>query len=156
MSQVSLPDQPNSIVTDYNNFTGYSQTIVETSKNATGQRIKKIVYTFGIDEISQTIRTYDAQTQSVTTLQHYFSHDGLRSVQVLFDATAAIAQVFTYAAYGELLAIHNRLAQAVRTVNAQGLEKQCLYEPPLQRRIFRLPHRSALTKSPLVRHAESR
>ncbi|MFO0923958.1 MAG: hypothetical protein U0905_15875 [Pirellulales bacterium] len=73
---MSLPDQPNtsSITTT---LRGILKTIVETSKNATGQRIKQIVYTFGMDEISQTVRTYDAQTQSVTsTLQHYFGHDG--------------------------------------------------------------------------------
>jgi RHS repeat-associated protein len=36
-----------------------------------------------------------------------FAHDGKGSVRVLFESAAAIAQVFTYSAYGELLAIHN-------------------------------------------------
>ncbi|MFN9435070.1 MAG: RHS repeat-associated core domain-containing protein, partial [Planctomycetota bacterium] len=36
-----------------------------------------------------------------------FAHDGKGSVRALFGAAAAIAQVFTYSAYGDLLAIHN-------------------------------------------------
>lgn len=113
---------------DSTNHTGYTQTIVETTKNAAGVATKRIVYTYGSDEISQT--TYlppsggGAGWNAGTTLT--FSHDAHTSVRMLTDAAGAIAQVFTYAAYGELIAIHNRIAQSVGTVGAQGLQAQAL------------------------------
>ncbi|MFN7875627.1 MAG: RHS repeat-associated core domain-containing protein, partial [Pirellula sp.] len=105
-----------------------AQTIVETTKNAAGVATKRIVYTYGSDEISQT--TYlppaggGAGWNAGTTLT--FSHDAHTSVRMLTDAAGAIAQVFTYAAYGELIAIHNRTAQSVGTLGAQGLQSQAL------------------------------
>ncbi len=113
---------------DSTNHTGYAQTIVETTKNAAGVATKRIVYTYGSDEISQT--TYlppaggGAGWNAGTTLT--FSHDAHTSVRMLTDAAGAMAQVFTYAAYGELIAIHNRIAQSVGTVGAQGLQSQAL------------------------------
>ncbi|MFN7841616.1 MAG: RHS repeat-associated core domain-containing protein, partial [Pirellula sp.] len=113
---------------DSTNHTGYAQTIVETTKNAAGVATKRIVYTYGSDEISQT--TYlppaggGASWNAGTTLT--FSHDAHTSVRMLTDAAGAIAQAFTYAAYGELIAIHNRIAQSVGTVGAQGLQSQAL------------------------------
>ncbi|MFO0384805.1 MAG: RHS repeat-associated core domain-containing protein, partial [Pirellula sp.] len=110
------------------NHTGYAQTIVETTKNAAGVAPKRIVYTYGSDEISQT--TYlppaggGAGWNAGTTLT--FSHDAHTSVRMLTDAAGAIAQAFTYAAYGELIGIHNRIAQSVGTVGAQGLQSQAL------------------------------
>lgn len=91
---------------DSGNFTGYAQTIAETTKNGAGQITKRIVYTFGTDEITQT--TYDASSPTASSL--FFGHDAHGSVRVLFDAATAIAQVYTYAAYGELLAVHNGFA----------------------------------------------
>jgi hypothetical protein len=41
---------------DNANFTGYQQTILEVTKNAAGQATTRISYTFGTDEITQTIR----------------------------------------------------------------------------------------------------
>jgi RHS repeat-associated protein len=91
------------------NFTGYQQTILETVKNAAGQATKRITYTFGVDEITQTTTLPlpgggEGWGEGETLT---FAHDGKGSVRALFGAAAAIAQVFTYTAYGELLAIHN-------------------------------------------------
>jgi RHS repeat-associated protein len=108
---------------DNANFTGYQQTILEVTKNAAGQATKRISYTFGTDEITQTVSTLNASTGVVTATQtQTFGHDGRGSVQVLFDAAAAIAQVYTYSAYGELLAIHNGSAAVVGTVGQANLE----------------------------------
>lgn len=112
---------------DHSNFTGYQQTVIETVKNAAGQVIKRISYTFGSDEITQTVSTIDPNSGSVVSTENYtFGHDGHGSVRVLFEAAAAIAQVFTFAAYGELLSIHNSSGAAVGTVGAPGLAAQAL------------------------------
>ncbi|MFN6131147.1 MAG: RHS repeat-associated core domain-containing protein [Planctomycetota bacterium] len=90
------------------NFTGYQQTILEVTKNAAGQATKRISYTFGVDEITQTVSQIDPSSQLITQSSTLtFAHDGKGSVRALFGAAAAIAQVFTYSAYGELLAIYN-------------------------------------------------
>jgi RHS repeat-associated protein len=90
------------------NFTGYQQTILETVKNHAGQATKRTTYTFGADEITQTVSQIDSSSQLITQSSTLtFAHDGKGSVRALFGAAAAIAQVFTYSAYGELLAIHN-------------------------------------------------
>jgi RHS repeat-associated protein len=108
---------------DNSNFTGYQQTILEVTKNAAGQATKRLSYTFGTDEITQTVSTLNASTGVVTATQtQTFGHDGRGSVQVLFDAAAAIAQVYTYSAYGELLAIHNGSAAVVGTIGQANLE----------------------------------
>jgi RHS repeat-associated protein len=53
-------------------------------------------------------RLIDSGSQLITQSSTLtYGHDGKGSVRVLFDAAATIAQVFTYSAYGELLAIHN-------------------------------------------------
>ncbi len=111
---------------DHSNFTGYAQTIVETTKNAAGQATKRIAYTFGTDEITQTTVTYDSSGLPSPASILTFGHDAHGSVRVLFDAIGALSQALTYAAYGELLAIHNGIAQAVGTVGANGLEAQAL------------------------------
>ncbi|MFN6164524.1 MAG: RHS repeat-associated core domain-containing protein, partial [Planctomycetota bacterium] len=113
------------------NFTGYQQTILEVTKNAAGQATKRISYTFGVDEITQTVSQIDPSSQLITQSSTLtFAHDGKGSVRALFGAAAAIAQVFTYSAYGELLAIHNGsgtlqpLASSLTSVlyNGEGLD----------------------------------
>ncbi|MBM3967451.1 MAG: hypothetical protein FJ308_20710, partial [Planctomycetes bacterium] len=98
-------------VIEHANHTGHQQTILETHKNADGQAIKRISYTFGLDEITQTTTTpREDGTQGWgegETLT--FGHDGRGSIKVLLGANAAIAQCLTYSAYGELIAIHNGL-----------------------------------------------
>jgi RHS repeat-associated protein len=57
---------------------------------------------------TQTFSLVDPSSQLITQSSTLtFAHDGHGSVRVLFGAAAAIAQVFTYSAYGDLLAIHN-------------------------------------------------
>ena len=93
---------------DHNNATGYGQTVIETVKNSAGQATQRTSFTFGADEITQTVSTLNPSTGAVTaTATHALGHDGHGSVRVLFDAAAAVNQVFTYSAYGEFLAIHN-------------------------------------------------
>ena len=100
---------------DHQNFTGYGQTVIETEFNSAGQAIKRISYTFGSEEITQTTSTLDPATGAVTGTPEtlVFGHDGHGSVRVLFDVAAAVEQVFTYSAFGELLAIHNASAGIV-------------------------------------------
>ena len=111
---------------DHNNHTGYAQTIIETTKNAAGQRTKRIAYTFGTDEITQTTTEYSSSNVLPVVTSLTFGHDAHGSVRVLFDAAGAVAQAFTYAAYGELIAIHNAMAQVVGSVNTSGLEARAL------------------------------
>ncbi|MCA9078376.1 MAG: putative Ig domain-containing protein [Planctomycetaceae bacterium] len=86
---------------DHNNFTGYPQTIVEIAKDSTGTETKRVTYTFGHDEISQT--TVDASGTETLT----FGHDGHGNVRVLTDFAATVAQFLIYDAYGQLIAILN-------------------------------------------------
>lgn len=93
---------------DHNNFTGYAQAILETVKNAAGQTTKRTTYTFGQDELTQTVSDIDPNLQLITQSSTLtFGHDGHGSTRVLYGAAVALGQVFTYSAYGELLAIHN-------------------------------------------------
>ncbi len=110
---------------DHRNHTGYAQTIVETTEDSSGQPVKRIAYTFGTDEITQTVTDYVGGVAQ-TPVVHTFGHDAHGSVRVLLDAAGALAQAYTYAAYGELLAIHNTTGTAVGTPAAPGLEAQAL------------------------------
>jgi RHS repeat-associated protein len=99
-------------VLDRMNATGYGQAIIETNKNASGQAIKRTSYTFGQDEIAQTVTEIDPTTGAVTPRETLtFGHDGHGSVRAVLGAAAAISQIYTYSAYGELLAIHNAAGQ---------------------------------------------
>jgi hypothetical protein len=49
-------------VVDHNNFTGYAQTVIETTKNASGVAVKRTTYTFGTDELTQTVSQIDPIT----------------------------------------------------------------------------------------------
>ncbi|TWT32078.1 RHS repeat-associated core domain-containing protein [Blastopirellula retiformator] len=85
-----------------------------------GNIVKVIEYNFGHDEISQTVTEYTGGVP-VTPTTHIFGHDGHSSVKVLYDAAAAIAQVYTYEAYGQMLAIRNAIAGVVGTTEAAAL-----------------------------------
>jgi RHS repeat-associated protein len=74
----------------------------------------RISYIFGVDEITQTTSTLNSDgSVNGTPATLTFGHDGHGSVRALFNAAAAFAQVYTYTAYGELLAIHNGLNAAI-------------------------------------------
>jgi RHS repeat-associated protein len=93
---------------DHANMTGYQQTILETHKNGSGQSTKRISYTFGTDEIAQTVSDLNPSSSAVTSSETLvFGHDGHGSTRVIYGAAAVIAQIYAYTAYGELLAIHN-------------------------------------------------
>ena len=105
-------------LTDSRNHTGYSQVLQETTFDENGDPIKKIVYTIGQDQISQSVYeridtsgngTLDAWNDGTTS---YFGTDGHGSVRVLYDLASVIVQdlqnsnqlqLFTYDAYGNLL-----------------------------------------------------
>ncbi len=93
-------------LTSSRNHTDYTQTVRETTFDANGNVTKTIDYTFGDDEISQTVTDKNGDT-----VTHIFGHDGHGSVRVLYDIAETIAQVFTFSAYGQMIAVHN--AQAV-------------------------------------------
>ena len=66
--------------------------------------------------------TPTTQTAPITDqTTHTFAHDGHGSVRVLLEAAAAIAQIYTYSAYGELLAIHNAQGEKTATNAADAL-----------------------------------
>ncbi len=98
---------------DHHNHTGYAQTIRETKVENGHTLITD--YTFGHDEIAQRRHGNDG-TGAAVDETHVFGHDGHGSVRVLYDlggTVAEIAQAFTFAAYGEMLAVHNHLAASV-------------------------------------------
>ncbi len=73
----------------------------ETTFDAAGTETKRVDYTFGHDEIAQTV------TENGVSTTHVFCHDGHGSVRVLYDLAGAVAQVFTFAAYGHMIAVHS-------------------------------------------------
>ena len=97
---------------DANNHTGYQQVLEETVTDANGNLVKKIVYTIGLDHISQTTFTPGGPAQGVTAVFHM---DGHGSTRILTDLAGAIlniggAQIYHYTAYGE--AINFQMANA--------------------------------------------
>jgi RHS repeat-associated protein len=97
---------------DAHNFTGYQQVLQEITTNAdTGAEINRVVYTLGLDQISQT--TYANGSSAGTTL--FFHSDGHGSTRILTDFTGAIATVagamqpFHFDAYGNPLGFNPAL-----------------------------------------------
>ncbi|QDT29398.1 tRNA(Glu)-specific nuclease WapA precursor [Gimesia panareensis] len=93
---------------DPSNLTGYSQVIQETEYDENGVISKRVIYTLGHDQISQTTIEYvSGVAQTSETL--FFGYDGTGSTRVLFDIAGAIAtvagveQLFFFDAYGNLL-----------------------------------------------------
>ncbi len=108
------------------NPTKETQTIVERTLDAGGQRLKEISYTIGLDEISQSSIVYEAASaQAAKSL--YFVHDGHRSVRAMLDAAQVIDQRYTYSAYGELLIAHDRTGARVDTLQPGRLSTSLLY-----------------------------
>ena len=97
-------------LTDTRNPTGYSQVAVETT-TTDGQPSKRIVYTIGHDQISQTVYASDGAGGWNAGETHHFGTDGHGSVRVLYGAAAAIVQdivnsvpqIYHFDAYGNLL-----------------------------------------------------
>jgi RHS repeat-associated protein len=101
-----------SFLADSHNHTGYTQTIRETKVENGHTLITD--YTFGNDEILQRVHGTKADgTSTDETL--IFGHDGHGSVRYLSDLAGAIVQAFTYAAYGQMLAVHNGIGTFIGT-----------------------------------------
>ncbi|MCA9012520.1 MAG: DNA/RNA non-specific endonuclease [Planctomycetaceae bacterium] len=89
---------------DANNHTGYQQVLQETVTDANGNLTRKIVYTIGLDHISQTTFTTGGPAQGSTAVFHM---DGHGSTRILTDLVGTIlniggfAQIYHYTAYGE-------------------------------------------------------
>jgi RHS repeat-associated protein len=98
---------------DAHNHTGYQQVLQESVTDANGNLIRKIVYTIGLDHISQTTFTPGGPAQGTTAVFHM---DGHGSTRILTDLAGAIlniggfAQIYHYTAYGE--AINFQMANA--------------------------------------------
>ncbi|MBA3354293.1 MAG: RHS repeat-associated core domain-containing protein, partial [Blastocatellia bacterium] len=97
---------------DSHNHTGYTQTVRETTFNSDGST-KTIDYTFGNDEILQRVVERDSQAGVTSDVIHVFGHDGHGSVRVLYDVAGVIAQAFSFAAYGQMLAVHGATANSL-------------------------------------------
>jgi RHS repeat-associated protein len=101
---------------DANNHTGYSQVLRESHYETVDEAsslMRTVDYTFGHDEISQTVRQYDEQGEVISEETQVFGHDGHSSVRLLTDLAAAAVQFYAYDAYGQMLAIWNDAAQMI-------------------------------------------
>ena len=79
---------------DHANHTGYQQVIRESHFDADGNLIKTVDYTFGHDELHQTVKEIDAATGDVTSSRtDFFLHDGHGDVRALLDAAGAVATI---------------------------------------------------------------
>jgi RHS repeat-associated protein len=106
---------------DHHNHTGYTQTIRETTTE-NGLTLTTD-YTFGHDEIAQRKHGDDIDGNNVEQTL-VFGHDGHGSVRVLYDLSgtaATIAQALTFAAYGQMLAVHGSTGGLVGTNAADAL-----------------------------------
>jgi len=93
---------------DHHNFTGYQQSIKETHTDLLTAKVPKTLeYTYGHDEIAQTITEFNPDGTVASEVTHIFGHDGHGSVRVLYDSAASILQLFAYSSYGEVLGIHD-------------------------------------------------
>jgi RHS repeat-associated protein len=99
------------LLTDTQNHTGYSQVLQETTYEG-GVATKKVIYTIGHDQISQSTLAREAGTETWSLeSEAWFGTDGHGSVRVLYDFAATIVkdaanfnrlQVYTFDAYGNL------------------------------------------------------
>jgi RHS repeat-associated protein len=82
---------------DSKSLTGYSQVLRQTEYDTEGNIIKETSYVIGHQRISQTVEIGGEKTT------HYFTFDGHGSVRVLLDAAMAVAQIYSFDAYGNAL-----------------------------------------------------
>jgi len=113
---------------DPENPTGYSQVLKETVTDvASGEVQKTVVYTVGLDQISQTTVKYvDGVAQSEETL--VFGMDGHGSTRVLLSMLGAIAtvnglrQLFQYDAFGNAVGFNTSLAATTFLYNNEQFD----------------------------------
>ena len=129
---------------DPQNFTGYSQVIREThttlGDGTNPDRLDKtVIYTFGLDEISQTTATPQPDG-SVSSTTHTFLHDGHGSVRALLDAAQALArvsiapsapailQLFTFDAYGNAIAFRESSAATTLLYSGEQFDQRVMMQ----------------------------
>jgi RHS repeat-associated protein len=82
---------------DPKSLTGYSQVLRQTEYDSEGNIIKETSYVIGHQRISQTVEIGGEKTT------YYFTFDGHGSARVLLDAAMAVAQIYSFDAYGNAL-----------------------------------------------------
>jgi hypothetical protein len=86
--------------------------VKETEYDAvTGNVLETIEFTLGHDEIAQTVTEYDGGGNVTSTVTRTYGHDGHGSVRAAIDLAAAMSQLYAFAAYGQLMGIHNGAGQ---------------------------------------------
>ena len=86
-------------LSDPHNHTGYAQVLEEVTTDAASNEITRVVYAIGHDQVSQTV--YDAANPNGVT--HTFHTDGHGSTRVLTDLFGAVAQTYSFDAYGNAI-----------------------------------------------------
>jgi antitoxin component YwqK of YwqJK toxin-antitoxin module len=108
--RVSAIHEANGIITktkylnDSQNLTGYSQVLRQTEFDTEGNIIKTISYVIGHQRISQIV------IENGTEQEYYFTFDGHGSTRVLLDFAGAIAQLYSFDAYGNALGFDSATA----------------------------------------------
>jgi len=78
---------------DGNNLTGYAQVVEELdAANAV-----QVVYTYGLDLISQNRKNTDGWTKS------YYGYDATGTTRILFDDSGTVTDTYTYEAFGTII-----------------------------------------------------
>ena len=83
-------------------LTGYSQVLRQTEYDADGNIVKETSYVIGHQRISQTVETNGQKEQ------YFFTFDGHGSTRVLLDVALAVAQIYSFDAYGNVLGFSPR------------------------------------------------
>jgi RHS repeat-associated protein len=79
------------------NITGYSQVLKQTETDIITNEETVTVYVIGHQRISQIV------TKNGTEQEYYFTFDGHGSTRVLLDFAGAIAQIYSFDAYGNAI-----------------------------------------------------
>jgi hypothetical protein len=100
---------------DHHNFTGYQQVLKESTFDDQGNIVKTVEYTFGHEEIAQTVTAFDPQGNATNEATHIF---GLGSVRVLFDMAdpGDFGRTVGFAKTLELMTISGKLRWRVRSL----------------------------------------
>lgn len=99
---------------EISNPTGYGQSILDTEFDGQGTPVQRRTFTFGpsgiITETHHDMNPNSGDTGSSETWTH--GRDG-KSTRALYDTRAAIAQLYTYSAFGNLVSIHDGMGQRI-------------------------------------------
>lgn len=111
---------------DHQNFTSYQQVLDETLTDAdSGEVQKRIVYTIGLDQISQTTFTAGGATEGETLVFHVDGHGSTRILTTLASAIATLGgqrQIFAYDAYGNAIGFNASAAVTTLLYNNEHFD----------------------------------